>query len=567
MCLVPTKQYRKFAMTRKNKTLLNSKYLPRAFSISRVLLFIALVMFSFYFVVYVLYTINLMQFPFDYDQGEGYELVDVVMLSEGQLPYQDAETYPFYGSIYPPVYHMMLVPFMWLFGPVYWYGRLISFLTTVVAAVAIGYAVYTEGNRTKQARFVAVLAGLAFLSSNVIYHIGPLFRQHIPMFMFETLAVVILARANEIGDQKTRRRRMLWGFGLLILAGYTKQLAAFTAIAALIFIFIRNPRRAIVWGSGFTAVGVGIFAWLNIASKGHWWTQTITANVLAYMPDQADGLLRLFVDLHGWLLIPAVLLVIYELYFDRISIYSMWFIVGVPFSAYSAGTWGAGDSYYGTSIAAVCVLSGIFIARTLNREWTFRNNYLSHLIIDPLRKFAPQTTLVMIVIVPMFYVAYGRTVLHMPTEGAVFDQVADILGIEANAHGTFYDSAGRITGGYADIGHFTTQEDIEGGNEIVALINDLPEDAQIISEEAAFPLLTGKDVVTNSGLLNPLGKVGAYDSTELVQMIENHEFGLVILRAQFFPMEVNVAIATYYEHSTTIEMNGFDYFIMRPAVD
>ena len=66
---------------------------------SRVLLGIALLILLFYFVVYVAYAINLIRFPYDYDQGEGFELVDVMMFSEGQWPYQDIETYPFYGSI------------------------------------------------------------------------------------------------------------------------------------------------------------------------------------------------------------------------------------------------------------------------------------------------------------------------------------------------------------------------------------------------------------------------------------------------------------------------------------
>ncbi|MEL7675580.1 MAG: hypothetical protein AAGU78_17730, partial [Chloroflexota bacterium] len=64
-----------------------------------------------YFVVYVAYAAKLMRFPFDYDQGEGFELVDTILLSEGQWPYRDAEVYPFYASNYPPLYHVLLIPF------------------------------------------------------------------------------------------------------------------------------------------------------------------------------------------------------------------------------------------------------------------------------------------------------------------------------------------------------------------------------------------------------------------------------------------------------------------------
>ena len=135
-------------------------------------------------------------------------------------------------------------------------------------------------------------------------------------------------------------RRLAIGLGLLTAGGYTKQLAAFSAIAALGFLFIRQPRRAVVWGIGFALVGAGIFALITLGTNGHWWTQTIVANVKDFYPDQALGLFRLWLRLHKWLLIPAGLMVFYEFYFDRISIYSLWLITTVVFNAMSAGTWG-----------------------------------------------------------------------------------------------------------------------------------------------------------------------------------------------------------------------------------
>lgn len=159
--------------------------------LNRALMLAAFILLAFQFAVYVAYAANLIAFPFDYDQGEGFELVDVMMFSQGQWPYADIETYPFYGSIYPPLYHVLLVPFAWVFGAEYWYGRLFSFLTTLVTAGVIGIAVYREGGRGRSAGMIAVLAGLAFLASTIVYHIGPLFRQHISMVMFETLAVEI----------------------------------------------------------------------------------------------------------------------------------------------------------------------------------------------------------------------------------------------------------------------------------------------------------------------------------------------------------------------------------------
>jgi len=207
----------------------------------------ATVILLFAFFVYAAYAYNLITFPFDYDQGEGFELVDTVMFSEGRWPYQNTEDFPFYSSNYPPLYHVLLAPFVWFFGTAYWYGRLFSFVTTLITAGAIYWIVQRHG----KVRWIALLAALAFFSSNTVYHIGPLFRQHISMVMFETLAIILLAEAFP----RRQTRGVIVSLLLLIAAGYTKQLAAITAIAALAWMMLRNPRRGILWSLGFTAFG------------------------------------------------------------------------------------------------------------------------------------------------------------------------------------------------------------------------------------------------------------------------------------------------------------------------
>jgi hypothetical protein len=47
-------------------------------------------------------------------------------------------------------------------------------------------------------------------------------------------------------------------------------------------------------------------------------------------------------------------------------------------------------------------------------------------------------------------------------------------------------------------------------------------------------------------------------------MIENQEFGMVILRASFYPEPVLDAINRAYEPMESVFMNGFDYVILHP---
>lgn len=537
--------------------------------VQRLLLAAALLVLVFYLAVYVAYAANLLQFPFDYDQGEGFELVDTVLFSQGRWPYMDTETYPFYSSNYPPLFHVIAAPFVWLFGPAYWYGRLLGFLSTLVTAAAIGYAVYREGARRGGQRtylFVAALAGLAYLASNTIYHIGPLFRQHAAMVMFEMLAVVVLAHAPDSANPRRRRAALVAGALLIVAAGYTKQLAAVTLAAAAAFLFLRGPLRALLWTALAGVVGTAIFVWMNVATGGEWWRQAILANVNDLQILQTVSLFRQWFSLHGFLVVPAALLALYELYFDRLSLYSVWFALALLVNGSASGTWGGGDSYFATAIAAVCVLSGIFAARTLTGGWSFPDNYLTRRLVDPLRRHSPALTAASLLLVPLLYLGYGRAVLHLPTEEPGFRQIAQLLRVQPNALNGFYDSArtadGQYPGGYASIGHFTSAADAAAGWHIVELLRQT--DKPVLSEEAGFSVQAGREVITNPTQLLNLDKKKLYDGGELVAMIERQDFGLIILRAQFYPEHILQAIGRAYDHTDVIELNGFRYFILRP---
>lgn len=497
--------------------------------------------------IYVHYAVGLMRFPFDYDQGEGFELVDTMLFSQGEWPYRDNETYPFYASNYPPLFHVILVPFAWVFGPAYWYGRLAGFVGTLLTAAAIGGIVYRE----ERHRGVAVLAGLAFLASNYVYHIGPLFRQHMTMVMFETLAVAVLAQAPSLRETGRRRWALAGGLLLLLAAGYTKQHAVATCVAAFVFLFLRNPRRAAIWGGGFALVAGGLFLWIDWATGGAWWTNIVAANVNDYYLAQFAGLLRQWLRLHGALILVAALFALYELYVARLSLYTIWWVTAVA-STILAGKWGAGDSYFTTAIAATCVLSGLAAARALRGAWKLPGGAQA-----ALKRVAG-------VAVPLVYVWYALSVIKMPTEGRFFGWLSDTLGLESTYGDryAFYDAAGW-TQGYASIGHVPTQTDVDNGWRIVDLVRAA--DGPVMSEEAAFSLHADKDVITNPTQLKNLYENGLYDPSTLVEALRAHDFAAVIFRAQFYPPPVLEAVYEAYYPAEAIPMNGFSYEIWQPG--
>jgi hypothetical protein len=130
--------------------------------------------------------------------------------------------------------------------------------------------------------------------------------------------------------------------------------------------------------------------------------------------------------------------------------------------------------------------------------------------------------------------------------------------------GNFYDSAGW-TMGYATIGQVPSVADIENGQRIVEAARAISEPGKpILSEEAAFSFHLGKAVVTNPTQLLNLYLNKHYDPANLIAMIDERAFSVVIFRARFYPQPVLEAIDRAYVVRETIPMNGYEYTIMVP---
>ncbi len=517
----------------------------RARLVSTVVFLIALLALLAQFAVYVDYAAALLRFPYDYDQGEGFELYDTVLHAQGQWPYRDSQVFPFYTSIYPPLFHVLTVPLVWTFGPQLWTGRLVSFAASLVAAGAIAYGVMRAGG----SRAIGMLAGLTFLASNDVYHIGPLFRQHMTMVTFETLAIVCLAQLDLRSEAPWRRRPAFWlGLLFLLAAGFTKQLALATVVAGLAFLFVRGPRRAMLAGLGLAAAAGLLFWLINRATGGQWYTSIIRANLNAFDWSQAVQLYRQWAGLHWLILAVAVARLVRETYWGRLSAYSIWFVLAVADAALS-GKFGAGESYFVTATAATCVLSGIALARVWARlpEWRRREGAGPH--------YRAWAAAVLALAIPLLYLAQTRLTLHLPTTGPIYGPVAQALGVASDSG--YYDSQG-----YTQLGPHPTEADIAAGDSITALARAAP--GPVFSEEAAFMFRAGKPVVTNPFPQLVMYQAGLFDPANEIAMIQQKAFGLVILRAQFYPPPVLQALGANYKPMTEIHMNGFLYRILEP---
>ena len=514
--------------------------------LATVLTLLAVLVYVGYLVLYVVYAVDLFRWPFDYDQGEGFELYDAVLYSQGEWPYRDNAAYPYYASNYPPLFHLLIVPLLPIFGTRVVAGRLVSFTATLIT----GGAIFAIVRRKVGGWLIPLISGLAFLASNYVYQIGPLCRMHLTMVMFETLAIALIA---DFEHPRHGRRNLVLGLIMLLCAGYTKQMAVFTVAAALSFVFLRDVKKAIVAGVALGLVAGAIFWLLNVVTGGQWWVNIIQANVNEFDYRQTLFLFGQWFRLHTVFVLLGAGYLVYELFWDRLSVYSLWFLFSLGAGALS-GKWGAGFGYFTTAVAAACLTSGLAMGRLRNTGGRLR------LAGRELQVAGPA---LLAVLVPLVYLLQAPRMLHLPTSGPVFGSLARVFGVaDMRVEGDCTTFQYHDAMGYTQLGHLLSADDYAAGAEILDYVRT--SDGPVFSEEAMFSLLADEPVVTNPTQLLNLYKNDLLDTRDIVERINRQEFGVVIFRAQFYPQPVLDAIGQNYQPVEHLCMNGFYYHILWP---
>src|SRR5688572_8008947 len=92
-------------------------------------------------------------FPFPLDYGEGPMLDQTLRLVGFENIYRNSfASPPFTVSNYPPVFQLIQAPLARICGPAFWYGRLISIVSVLMAAGLIGLILHTlTGDRIASA--------------------------------------------------------------------------------------------------------------------------------------------------------------------------------------------------------------------------------------------------------------------------------------------------------------------------------------------------------------------------------------------------------------------------------
>lgn len=212
-------------------------------------------------IVYARHAVMAVRFPYPLDYGEGPVLDQVLRLAHGETIYRTTiSTPPYTVTTYPPLYLLLQVPFVRFAGMALWYGRIISIVSMILAAVFLGLTIFQLSGDV----LAAVIGGLLMFAIPYFFDLSVLDQ------------VDTLALALSWGGLYTlvRQPDRHWGViiaGLLFSAAvFTKQTyilaAPVTALAWLLQ--TRRVRRAIELLAVTGATCVILYVGMNILTSG-----------------------------------------------------------------------------------------------------------------------------------------------------------------------------------------------------------------------------------------------------------------------------------------------------------
>ena len=312
---------------------------------------------------------RVLAFPYALDYGEAPLLDQTLRLAHGQSIYRaDLQLAPFTIANYPPLYVLAQVPLAWLFGPAFWYGRLLSWLAMIGAALFVGLILRAlTGDR-----LAALVGGLTLLAFPYTRYWAALYRVDALALCLSLAALWVMVRsipsgsaAKAAGPRASRRPALaIVAVALLLLAAvYTRQSYGLAApLTAFVWLWMRGLRRAALALAGLVAgLGLGLFLLLNFVTGGGFFFNIVTANVnelKGELLQQYLGELAMFMPI--WLAITAV----FVLLAARTESWRLLlpYTVGAALSALTIGKVGSNINYLLELCAALSLAAGAAVA-------------------------------------------------------------------------------------------------------------------------------------------------------------------------------------------------------------
>ena len=438
-------------------------------------------------VVFLAHAGSILAFPFDLDQGEGYDVNAGWLLAQGAPIYTHNERFPYFSTNYPPVYPLAVAAAIQVWGATLLAGRIVSLAATLGIAALLFY-----GARSDRGGPGGLVAVGCFFLSNYVFHIGALARVN-PL-------TVLLGLAGVLAVSRASPRGVTLGGLLLTAAILTKPTAVDAALAGTLWLLLRDHRLGLWLGGLVAGLVLTVGLSLDVYTDGAFSLNVLLGNVNPFSLDQLRDYLANFTLLHAAPLLLAGMSLWRAARARQLEVGHALLLAGLVM-ALGVGKWGAGESYFLTAIAAASLLAGREAARLFDDDGV-------------LARIVPLLLLCQVLVS-----AHGFVVERLPG-------LAD-LGLQASA-----------------LAAEPTQSDLEHGFRIVTRLQS--EQGPALLEDPGFALAAGREVVGNATHLRNLHQSGLWQGERLLADLETRRYHTVVLDAELYPEPVLSAIGRYY---------------------
>ena len=330
-----------------------------------------------------------LNFPYTLDYGEGPLLDQTLRLAHFQNIYHNnLNQAPYTISNYPPLFPLIQVPFLWIFGPELWYGRLLSILSVLAAALFIGLTLQAM----TRSNLAGVTSGLLLLVFPYIFHWSPLNRiDSLALALsWAGLYVIVRGSSRQALQAAPRPKQTVFksfqsdingqpwlvaGAAFLIAAISTRQSYALAApLAAFVWLLHLTPRRRAFHLTSLVAGAcILLFLLLTLTTLGGFYTNIVTANVNPFIwKTVQDYITPIWSNMRFLVVGAAAFLLAGAIKPWRVS--SWWlvapYLIGAVLSGLTIGKDGSNVNYLFEFSAALSLVAGALIA------WLEKNNWL-----------------------------------------------------------------------------------------------------------------------------------------------------------------------------------------------
>lgn len=468
--------------------------------------------FLYFGVLFVVWSVRAVGYPFELDYGEGPILSQTKVLMSGHSIYQDPHQFPYTIGNYPPVYHYVSGIISLIIKSELAAGRLVSVLSSISIAVVVGFVVAVCSRVKRDTLIAAVIAGSAFLSTRPVFFWGVLMRVDMLAIFFSVLGVSAYLK------WRTDDRKVYISLLFFLLAAYTKQSTIAGAAACLVAEILYNPNRGLKLAAVFAAAGTVVFGVVNLLTHGQFYFHLIKANQNAFSWSDVHNYLGDLGSLHSVLLVLSALggLVCIRRVIKPDagkpaieSLVPVLYLLFAFLTSLTIGKVGSSVNYFVELMAAISICLGIALTEARRLAGQAADA-------QPGKAVALGTAAV---IIPAFLIFQAYRLEHTPSY-VLYGQEFNMLKSVRNL--LFHDTRTN------DWVWFPESGAEYAGTEILARVMNA--EGPVISEVMTYLPLAGKPIVFQPFELTQLTYEQKWDQTEFIDRIWNGEFPLIMLQ-------------------------------------